>query len=366
MNNSVLEVSDPALNQLVDTPREVASLHEDEDYFLELYTRPAESFDELMTQVAIDTHYEDPEIYRQALTRSARMMSSLRDAAGQPTSVRVFEVGRYDVDDTILPLASSRDGGNTGILGELALMQSNVSLQEKPTDVRSKFKQRAEDYIKALPEEAKPDRVTFDKRAFGRSTTRTLKHRPPPANRAALRRRVGDLRADTRSQIGDGFVEALEARLEDRAHGDLNREFFMKGAQGLAGIKSIARRSGWSLVKTFKNVSALGFDTNELGWQAIYMEVNQIVPATKFIEDNYEDLKHKAGYLWLAEQAGWSPSKTFLNVSALGFDTKELGWQQLRMEADQVVPATKFIEDNFEDLKHKAGYLWLEHLGSRL
>ncbi len=89
------------------------------------------------------------------------------------------------------------------------------------------------------------------------------------------------------------------------------------------------------------------------------MEVNQVESATKFIEDNFEDLKHKAGYLWLAEQTGWSPAKTFLNTSALGFDTNELGWQAIRMEVNQVESATKFIEDNFEDLKHKAGYLWL-------
>ncbi|MDQ3158561.1 MAG: hypothetical protein M3P98_00275, partial [bacterium] len=98
---------------------------------------------------------------------------------------------------------------------------------------------------------------------------------------------------------------------------------------GMDGLVWLADNGyGGDLQKAFMNVSALGFSTKDLGWQQFHGSTAEMRHQKQFISDNFEQLVDTDGYVWLAENGyGGDMAKAFKNVSALGFSTKDLGWQ---------------------------------------
>ena len=265
---------------------------------------------------------------------------------------RVYEIGRYNQNEQDLGTDSKTKSVNSWVKPQL-------QIGSDPVDIRERAKNGYENWIENIPENLRPTHVTFNKHALGsQGSAQYLSGMSTSHVRTLAAWTVSKLREDHFATINQNWYTALDNLLQETE----NRTLFIEEFKGTNGYLQLATFAQTNMQATHKRLSSQL--VKELEWKFVTLLPQTARNALTFIEENFDQLTGFDGYLWLADQNGWTLKRTYENVSALlnhsnhNFD--DLNWQQIPLTtAQQAREAKTFIEQNFDQLKDFDGYLRL-------
>ena len=265
---------------------------------------------------------------------------------------RQYEIGRYNSDEQDLGTASKTRSASEWVKPQL-------QIGSDPVDIRERAKNGYENWIENIPENLRPTHVTFNKHALGsQGSAQYLAGMSTSHVRTLAAWTVSKLREDHFATINQNWYTALDNLLQETE----NRILFIEEFKGTNGYLQLATFAQTNMQATHKRLSSQL--VKELEWKFVTLLPQTARNALTFIEENFDQLTGFDGYLWLADQNGWTLKRTFMIVSALlnhsNHNFNDLNWQQIPLTtAQQAREAKTFIEQNFDQLTGFDGYLWL-------
>lgn len=140
---------------------------------------------------------------------------------------------------------------------------------------------------------------------------------------------------------------------------EVNQHITETALYGTNGYIWVARIFyGGNMQKAFINASALGFNTKEAGWQSFKGTTTEYTATKNWLAQHHEELSGEAGYKLFADVFyGGDMKKAIENASTLGFNTKEAGWQQFKGTTQHYDELVNYVAANSSELSGASGQL---------